>query len=136
MQTAVNYKPIGDWVFIDLYDDGETVTKMGDYNWIWIGDDKFGSEDLVQGRDYDNTHRGIRPRWGLVVGVSDKAAEDVQVGQKVLCDQMKWTRGFQYDRDSNAKLWAIKAEDILMVDETGLTDDEVDMLERKYSFLE
>ena len=59
----------------------------------------------------------------------------IHVGDKVLLDTMKWSRGAVYS-DDGRKLWRIKADDVLMVDEAGLTEEELDYIASRYNVAE
>lgn len=39
------------------------------------------------------------PRWGVVTSVGPEVPEDIQVGMTVLIDALKWTDGFEFERE-------------------------------------
>lgn len=129
-KSIVGIRPIKDWVFVDIYDDGQKLSMFGGKPFWLPSDDKFDHHAIKRGTD--NKHSGIRPRWAMVVAVGEHAEQrGIAVGQKVLCDEMKWTRGFQNNITKN-RCWAIKTEDILLVDEDGFDEGECVKLSEKY----
>lgn len=128
-QSLINWIPIQDWVFVDIYDDGEAKIKIGNKT-LWLpADDTFGKDTMHKSNE---KHRGIRGRWAMVLGVNERGEEaGLKVGQKVYLDELKWTRGFLYD-NTRLKAWAIKIDDILCVDEDGFEDDEAEHIFAKY----
>jgi hypothetical protein len=130
-ESIIGIRPIKDWVLVDIYDDGERLTRFAGGKKFWLpSDDKFDHHAIKRGTDHK--HSGIRPRWAMVVAVGEHAEQrGIAVGQKVLCDEMKWTRGFQ-NTVTNARAWAIKTEDILLVDEDGFDEDDLEKLAPRY----
>ena len=49
---------------------------------------------------------------------------------KVLLDTMKWSRGVYYQ--GNRKVWRIPFEDVIGIDEDGLTDEDIEHIEGRY----
>jgi len=90
-------KPIGNRVLVsDMYF-GEQKTKGG----IIVLDD-------------DGTSRGIYPRWGKVYAKGPKNTDDYQVGEWILVEHGRWTRGCKIDNgDEELVLRMIEAESIL-----------------------
>lgn len=131
-ETLIGVRPIKDWVFVDIYDDGEKLINVKGGGKIWLpSDDKFNHHAMKRG--HDHKHSGIRPRWAMVVGLNEKGeASGIKIGDKVFCDEMKWTRGFEPNPDTHHRAWAIKVEDILLVDEGGFTEEEREKLAEKY----
>ena len=125
-QTSIGIKPLNKGVMVDIYDDGAMPLKFAKGGALLMIDDT--SLNSVHNNGGMATHKGIRPRWGIVVAVGDEAEDrtGIKVGDKVLMEANKWTPGFIYD-DSRKKVWWIKHEDIILVDEEGPTKEE-----RKY----
>jgi hypothetical protein len=99
------------------------------------GDDTFGTDELA--RDVENKHPGIRPRWAIVLATNERVEESgIKCGDKVLLDTLKWTRSVVYDMENDKKCWGIKVDDILMVDEDGFTEDELEILAIRYAELD
>lgn len=122
VSTLIGVRPLRDDVLVDLYDEGDTVFTIAGRRFFTPSDkDIVGSTH----NNLDGKHPGIRPRWGVVLATTDAAEEaGVLVGYKVLLDTLKWTRGIMYSSETRRKFWRIPLEDILMVDENGLTEDE------------
>ncbi len=120
-------------ILVDIYDDGAQTVDLGPGKKaiILLPDDTFG-------KSFDNVseyskHPGIRPRWGMVVATTDHAEKmGITVGDKVLMETMKWTRGVQYAEDGR-KVWSIEAEDVLLVDDDGFTDEELNHIQSRWS---
>jgi len=131
-ETLIGIRPIKDWVLVDIYDDGEKLLRFAGGKKFWLpSDTSFDKNSMKRGTDHK--HSGIRSRWAMVVATNEEAeSRGIRVGDKVLCDEMKWTRGFEHSREHHNRAWAIKAEDILLVDESGFDEDEKAKLAEKY----
>lgn len=73
----VNIKPIRDNVLVSDMEFGEMKTKSG----------------LIITSDDGKAH-GVKPRWGKVFAVGPEQ-KDVEVGQWVLVEHGRWTRGIE-----------------------------------------
>lgn len=127
-ESLINVRPLGKFILVDIYDDGEETVDLGNgVKFIMLNDTNFGRDrDLSQ-----ETHPGIRPRWAKVVATPDDDQETgLAVGMKVLLDTMKWSRGVYYDGDK--KVWRIPIEDVLGIDEGGFDEEEVTHMESRY----
>lgn len=125
MKSLIGINPVNKDVLVGIYDDGEKLKRLSNgQSIILLADDGLGPNSMT--RSTDVRHSGIRPRWGVVLATTDYAEErGLQVGQKVLMETMKWSRGIPYDGDPHGKkFWRIAAEDVVVVDETGFDDDE------------
>ena len=123
LRTLKNRKNI----LVDIYDDGAQTVSLGEGKkpLILLPDDTFG-KDFEKASEYSK-HPGIRPRWAMVVATTDHAEKmGIKAGDKVLLDTMKWTRGVEYTE--GRKVWSIEAEDVLLVDDDGFTDDELEYI--------
>lgn len=124
--SLINAKALRNDILVDIYDDGEeTIELAPGRKFILLDDSQFARD-----RDGSESHAGIRPRWAKVLATSDYAEETgIEVGMKVLCDTMKWFRGINYSADR--KMWRIPADDILVVDPDGFTEEESAKLESR-----
>lgn len=78
-------RALHDHVIVEDMHFGERVTKSG----IIITSD-------------DAKSRGIRPRWGKVYAIGPKQT-DIRIGDWVLVEHGRWTRGIQLINDSGAE---------------------------------
>ena len=72
-----NYRPYADKVFVKNMNFGEQISPAGI---IVTGDDR--------------STRGIHPRWGQVHAKGPKNQDEFEVGDWVLVEHGRWTRGF------------------------------------------
>jgi len=129
--SLVELRGTHDYVLAFIYDDGEDTVKLADgVEFILLNDTSFANKDM---HSRNQTHSGIRPRWALVLSTS-KEAEDfgVKPGDKVLLDTMKWSRGFRFDT-THRRIHRVPADDILMVDDDGLTPDDFEKVAKWFS---
>ena len=90
-------KPIGNRVLVSDMHFGEQKTKAG----LIVLDD-------------DGTGRGIYPRWGKVYAKGPKNDDDYQVGEWILVEHGRWTRGCKIDNgEKELVIRMIEAESIL-----------------------
>ena len=107
-----NLKPIGNRVLVSDMHFGEQKTKGG----LIVLDD-------------DGTSRGIYPRWGKVYAKGPKNKDDYAVGEWVLVEHGRWTRGCKIDNGNDEiMLRMIEAESILAYsqekpDDVSMTND-------------
>ena len=104
--------PLDKKVFVTGMEFGESVTKTG----------------IVLPSD-DGKGTGIHPRWGKVFAVGPNQ-KDVSVGEWVLVEHGRWTRGIKYEGDDGVEIT------IHMVDNEGilLVSDEPDDVIRSAAF--
>jgi len=62
---------------------------------------------------------GIRPRWGKVVAVGPEQ-QDVQVGQWVMVEHGRWSRGFEID---DITVRRVDSNDIMLVSDEKPQDE-------------
>lgn len=96
---AKDIKPLRDNVLVADMDFGERKTKAGI---ILIGDDM--------------EQRGIRARWARVLAIGPKQL-DVNVGDWILVDHGRWTRGLDVtdpDTDETITVRMVDPKDIFM----------------------
>lgn len=82
--TTRKIKPILDHIIVQDMEFGEQKTKSG----IIIVDD-------------DGKQHGIKPRWGKVYAVGPKQ-EDIKVGDWVLVEHGRWTRGVDLENEDGS----------------------------------
>lgn len=78
--------PLGDKVFVNNMNFGEQVTTGGI---VLMGDDA---------KDH-----GIRPRWAQVWAVGKDHAEEFSVGDWILIEHGRWTRGIPYEYEDGTE---------------------------------
>lgn len=87
-----------------------TIKPLKDY--ILISDMSFdertSSGGIVLLKD-DGKSEGIRPRWGKVFAIGPEQ-KDVQVGEWILVEHGRWTRGIKYE-DSNGNELVLRRVD-------------------------
>ena len=59
----------------------------------------------------DGKDRGIYPRWGQVYAVGPEHNEEFTVGDWVLVEHGRWTRGIEYTEDENQEPTTIRMVD-------------------------
>lgn len=62
--------------------------------------------------DYDDGTKA--PRWGIVVSIGHEVTSDVQIGDKILIDALKWTESVQLNGES---YWRTDDSCVLAIDE-------------------
>ena len=126
-ESTISLNTLGKYVLVNIYDTGEgTIDLGGGKKLILLNDVSFADDNLTSSQ---SSHPGIRPRWAVVVAVNQYAKDrGIRVGDKVLCDTMKWSRAFEYDARGN-RTWRIPAEDIMLVDDAGLTEEDKETIE-------
>lgn len=72
----------------------------------------------------DGKNSGIRPRWAEVYAIGPDQ-KDIKVGQWVLIDHGRWTRGINIVDDTNQKITIRKIDnnDILLISDSPVNDD-------------
>lgn len=114
-------QPVQNRVIVSDMHFGEQVTKGG----IIISND-------------DGTTRGIYPRWGKVYAKGSKNKDDYNVGDWILIEHGRWTRGIKVDDGNGEKvLRMVEAESILAVSDEKPNDasigEEIDFSGPSYS---
>lgn len=127
VESSIPLNTLGKFILVNIYDTGEgTIDLGGGKKLILLSDVSFADGNLTSSQ---SSHPGIRPRWAVVVGVNQYSKDrGINVGDKVLCDTMKWTRGFEYDNHGN-RAWRVPTEDIMLVDDDGLTEEDKEQIE-------
>jgi len=98
--NARSIRPIHNRVIVEGMEFGERITTGG----IIISSD-------------DGKDRGIKPRWGKVVSKGPENNDPYEVGDWILIEHGRWTRGFDVDREGNGEyttMRTVEAESVLM----------------------
>jgi len=131
-KSSIGIRPINDkYILVDIYDDGGQGISFNGKLFIIPVDTKFGPDD-ARTKALTDKHKGIRPRWGKVVGTTDVAeAQGLVLGSKVLLDTLKWARGVEIDPKNrpNEKVWRIPVVDVSLVDDDGFTEADLEDME-------
>jgi hypothetical protein len=79
---------------------------------MYFGEQKTASGLII--KDDDGTTRGIYPRWAKVYGKGPKNTDPYEIGQWILIEHGRWTRGFKVDDgESKKELRMVEAESII-----------------------
>jgi hypothetical protein len=93
---------------------------------VLVADMNFSGRKLSSGLillNDDGRGAGIRPRWAQVYATGPEQT-DVQVGQWVLVDHGRWTRGVKItDGVDEHVIRKVDANDLLLVSDTEPADD-------------
>jgi len=92
-------RPIHDRIIVTAMEFGEQVTAGG----IIISSD-------------DGKDRGIKPRWGQIVSKGNTNNEPYEIGDWVLVEHGRWTRGFEVDTEGNGEykvMHTVEAQGVL-----------------------
>lgn len=87
-----------------------TLRPLGDK--VFITDMEFGMEKTAGGiilHSDDGKSQGIHPRWARVFAVGPDQ-HDVTVGEWILLEHGRWTRGFQYETELGKEITVRMAE--------------------------
>ncbi len=99
-------RPIGDGVIVIDMNFGEQKTSSG----------------LIIQSDNGKTH-GIHPRWAKVYAVGEEQ-KDVKVGQWILVEHGRWTRGIKIEDDEGEKIIRrVDTKCMMMVSDEAPPDD-------------
>ena len=86
-------------------------------NRVLVCDMHFGEQKTASGliiKDDNGSTRGIYPRWGKVESKGPENNDAYGVGDWVLVEHGRWTRGFDIDNGSDTKeIRMVEAESIL-----------------------
>jgi co-chaperonin GroES (HSP10) len=73
---------------------------------VMVSDMDFGEQKLSSGiilRSDDGKDHGIHPRWGKVYAVGPEHKEDYNIGDWVLVEHGRWSRGIEVEESSGEK---------------------------------
>ncbi len=123
----------GTMITVDIYDDGEQTYEIAPGKSLILLNDSSISKDPDK-NPTDRRHPGIRPRWAVVLKTTPYAEKmGIEVGQKVLCDTMKWRRGIYVNDATSRRVWFISADDVSLVDPEGLDENEQKKVKSRYA---
>ena len=74
---------------------------------VLVSDMHFGEQKTASGliiKNDDGTTRGIYPRWGKVYAKGPDNIEDYKVGDWILIEHGRWTRGITLDDGNGEKV--------------------------------
>jgi co-chaperonin GroES (HSP10) len=85
---------------------------------ILVRDMNFGEQQTASGivlKSDDGKSEGVRPRWCKVFAVGPEQ-KDVKVGEWILVEHGRWTRGLEVEEDDGTKftIWRIDPNGIMM----------------------
>lgn len=99
-------RPLRDYVIVKGMNFDERITGSGI---VLVSDDAKSS--------------GIRPRWAQVYAVGPEQC-DITVGQWILVEHGRWTRGFHIQDDTGTHtVRRVDVKDIMLVSDTPVQDD-------------
>lgn len=84
---------------------------------ILVRDMNFGEQKTASGiilRSDDGKSEGVKPRWAKVFAVGPEQ-NDVKLGEWILLEHGRWTRGIEVEEDDGTKftIWRADPEGIL-----------------------
>lgn len=87
-------------------------------NRVLVTDMHFGDQTTASGliiRSDDGTTRGVYPRWGKVYSKGPNNKDDYKVGDWILVEHGRWTRGIKLDteNDGEIEIRMVEAESVL-----------------------
>jgi len=93
-----------------------TLTPIG--NRVLVTDMEFGEQKTAGGiilPSDDGQARGIHPRWGKVIAKGPKNKDDYEIGEYVLVEHGRWTRGIKMKNGDKEPITIhmVEAESIL-----------------------
>lgn len=96
---------------------------------ILVRDMNFGEQKTATGiilRSDDGKSEGVKPRWARVFAIGPEQT-DVKVGEWVLLDHGRWTRGVEVEEDDGTKftIWRADPEGILATADEKPSDIEL-----------
>lgn len=95
-------------------------------NRVLVSDMHFGEQKTAAGliiSSDDGKERGIYPRWGKVYDKGPENKDDYSVGDWILIQHGRWTRGIDLEDDSGEKtIRMVEAESILAYQEEKPND--------------
>lgn len=96
---------------------------------ILVRDMNFGEQKTSSGivlRSDDGKSEGVKPRWAKVFAIGPEV-DDVKVGDWVLLEHGRWSRGLEVEEDDGTKfdMWRADPAGIIMVSDRKMTDIEM-----------
>jgi hypothetical protein len=131
-------RPTHDFLFIDIVDREVTTKDLGNGKVLHLlPDDTFGPNRPHN--PVTSPHPGVRPRWARVLAIGPEVHKgDVHLGDLVLCDTMKWSRGIPLGRVGLAVIyfWRINVKDVFLIDDRVTRQDYLDQFTEMLSHTE
>jgi len=125
-KTEIGVFPLGDAIYVDIYDTGAKQINVGKGKFIiTLHDTDFGTDTFHKNTSKTHKHPGIRPRWARVIATNEESEKTVKVGDKVFLDELKWSAPCPIPGYPDRKFYRIETKDILAVDDEGFTQDEL-----------
>jgi len=96
------------------------ITPLG--NRVICSDMHFGERTTSGGiiiTSDDGKDRGIKPRWGRVVAKGKDNDDPYDIGDWILVEHGRWSRGFEVDTEGNGEyvtMRLVEAESVLLWD--------------------
>lgn len=91
-------------------------------NRVIVSDMYFGEQKTKGGliiTDDNGTDRGIYPRWGRVHSKGPENCDEYEIGDWVLVEHGRWTRGVKVDEgNGEQELRMVEAESIMLFSKT------------------
>ena len=93
-----------------------TLTPI--HNRVLVTDMEFGEQKTAGGiiiSSDDGQTRGIHPRWGRVIAKGHKNDDDYEIGDWILVEHGRWSRGVTMEDENGIKtvVRVVEAESIL-----------------------
>lgn len=130
-------KPRHDFLFIDIIDRNITTKDLGNGKVLHLlDDDSFGPDRPHNA--VNSTHSGVRPRWARVLMVGPEVEDDIEVGDLILCDTLKWSHGIPLGKLDNkiVNFWRINVNDVLLVNDDSSPDEYLEQFAEMMSRIE
>ena len=93
---------------------------------VLVSDMHFGEQKTASGliiKNDDGTTRGIYPRWGKVYAKGPDNIEDYKIGDWILIEHGRWTRGITLDDGNGEKVVRmVENSSVLMYSEEKPSD--------------
>jgi len=131
-KSEINIFPLGDAIFVDLFDDGSNVINLGNGKKFYLlSDANFGPDTFHKNTSMTHKHPGIRPRWGRVIAVNPKSEATVKIGDKILIDTLEWSAPCPVPGRTERKFYRVAVPKILLISDVGFTKEEMDAIKER-----
>ena len=87
-------------------------------NRVIVNNMEFGAQTTSGGiilASDDGKDQGIKPRWGCVVSKGDENADPYEIGDWILVEHGRWTRGFEVEMEDGTieTMRTVESESVL-----------------------
>lgn len=130
-KSEIGVIPLGDAIFVDIYDDGARKIKIGDKFLYVLHDTDFGPDTFHKNTSATHKHPGIRPRWARVIATNHKSEKHVKIGDKVFLEELKWSAPCPIPGHFGRKFYRIDLKHVLWIDQDGFTKDEMEKIKTR-----